>query len=236
MQLGRVYMIVSPSGRVYIGSTIQTFKKRWRHYFKLSCKSQIKLYNSLKKYGVENHMFYELWEGDMNLMLQKETEFGKFYDVLGKNGLNLRLPNIGDIYKSVSEETREKMSNSRKGIKISEETRKKLGKAPVFQSEEFKNKISLIHKGKIISEETRNKLRIAKKGNCKEIIEKLAIMKRIPIIQYDLEGNFIKEWSSMSEVQRELKIDKSQISGCCKNKLRNKTAGGFIWKYKNKMF
>ena len=51
-----------------------------------------------------------------------------------------------------------------------------------------------------------------------------------PVIQYDLDGNFIKEWSSMHEIERELGFDHANISACCKGK--RKSAYGFIWKYK----
>lgn len=52
------------------------------------------------------------------------------------------------------------------------------------------------------------------------------------VIQYSIEGDFIKEWSSTMEVQRELGIHNTIISKCCMNKPHYKTAGGFIWKYK----
>ena len=52
-----------------------------------------------------------------------------------------------------------------------------------------------------------------------------------PVLQYSKEGNFIKEWPSMMKVERELGIHNSSISMCCLEKL--KSAGGFIWKYKN---
>lgn len=53
-----------------------------------------------------------------------------------------------------------------------------------------------------------------------------------PVLQYDLNGNFIKEWISASEVQKELGISQSAISACCRNKYGYKTAGGYIWKFK----
>lgn len=49
------------------------------------------------------------------------------------------------------------------------------------------------------------------------------------IDQYDLKGNFIKTWDCMNDIQRELKINSSNVHSVC-NKKRNK-AGGFIWKY-----
>ena len=51
-----------------------------------------------------------------------------------------------------------------------------------------------------------------------------------PVIQYDLEGNFIKEWEATKIASTKLNIHASNITNCCKN--NRKTAGGYIWKYK----
>lgn len=51
------------------------------------------------------------------------------------------------------------------------------------------------------------------------------------ILQYDLNNVFLKEWDSAMEIQRNLKINNSNIIACCRSK--RKTAGGFKWKYKN---
>lgn len=51
-----------------------------------------------------------------------------------------------------------------------------------------------------------------------------------PVLQYDLNGIFIKEWSSASEAARSLNIPISNICSCCNN--QRKTASGYIWKYK----
>lgn len=50
------------------------------------------------------------------------------------------------------------------------------------------------------------------------------------IVQYDLNNNFIKEYSSLTLASINLNIDCSCITKCAKNK--RKTAGGYIWKYK----
>ena len=52
----------------------------------------------------------------------------------------------------------------------------------------------------------------------------------IAILQYSKSGEFIKEWPSSREVKRVLGINNSHIIQCCKG--RYKSAGGFIWKYK----
>lgn len=49
------------------------------------------------------------------------------------------------------------------------------------------------------------------------------------ILQYDLEGNFIKEWKSIKEATKNLKC--SNITNVLKG--RYKQDNGFIWRYKN---
>jgi hypothetical protein len=49
------------------------------------------------------------------------------------------------------------------------------------------------------------------------------------IIQYDLEGNLIKEFKSIVSAAKEIGVSNGNIQGVLLNK--RKTAGGFIWKY-----
>lgn len=55
---------------------------------------------------------------------------------------------------------------------------------------------------------------------------------KIAIYQYDLNGNFIKEWNSIAEAANFYGVYAQNISKCCKKKC--KTIGGYIWEYKNK--
>jgi len=50
------------------------------------------------------------------------------------------------------------------------------------------------------------------------------------VLQYDFNGNFIKEFYSIAQASRETKIN--GILGCVSNN-PIKSAGGFVWKYKN---
>jgi hypothetical protein len=59
-----------------------------------------------------------------------------------------------------------------------------------------------------------------------------------PIVQHDwwavyegAENTFIKEWKSIKEASKALNIERSNITACCKKKL--KRAGGFVWRYKD---
>jgi hypothetical protein len=105
----------------------------------------------------------------------------------------------------------------------------------VPKSEEVKKKISKKLKGQVLSEETKKKMSESRMGHgwSDEAIENLkkAARKRMrPVLQYDLDGNFIKEWGGFAEIVDELKVSKSPIYACCKGNA--KKAHGFIWKYK----
>lgn len=101
--------------------------------------------------------------------------------------------------------------------------------------------------GKKMSDEHNEKLRQAKLNNPKNVgnrkprteeqKEKMRksilgkTIKRYHILQYDLEGNFVREWSSLREIEKmEPLFKRNQISKCCKEKRQN--YAGFIWKYK----
>lgn len=64
----------------------------------------------------------------------------------------------------------------------------------------------------------------------KEMLIFLGMQTCVPVLQYDKGNSFIKEWSSFAEIQRELNISGSNACQCAKGKV--KSAGGFIWKYK----
>ena len=51
-----------------------------------------------------------------------------------------------------------------------------------------------------------------------------------PVLQFDQNGIFVKEWEYINQARDFLGIDPSTIVRCCKG--RQKTAGGYIWKYK----
>lgn len=67
-----------------------------------------------------------------------------------------------------------------------------------------------------------------------KINEKLrnTIKTRKPILQYDLNMNFIQEFQSINEACRQLDIFKYPLSQCCNNKKKNYK--GYIWKFKEK--
>ena len=61
-------------------------------------------------------------------------------------------------------------------------------------------------------------------------IERRAKSKSKSVLQFGLNDNFIKEYPSAMQVERELGFGHQNISKCCKGKL--KQAYGYKWKYK----
>ncbi len=180
MNLGRVYMIISPCGRIYVGSTTRNFKERWEDYISLNCKSQIRLYNSFIKYGVKNHKFYKVWIGNINDMLMVEAKLGRIWNVLDRNlGLNCQLPKESDIYSCISEDTRKKMSISAKNKPpISIETKLKMSNSLKNPSLETRQKMSNSRKGMKHSQETKDKIGRLNKGRKLSEAHKLKLSQR----------------------------------------------------------
>lgn len=53
-----------------------------------------------------------------------------------------------------------------------------------------------------------------------------------PVLQFSKDGDFIREYPSTMEVQRQLGFSQGFVSACCRGKY--KQAYGFIWRYKEK--
>lgn len=52
-----------------------------------------------------------------------------------------------------------------------------------------------------------------------------------PILQFDLDGNFIKEWPSGNEINRQLHYNANNVTNCCRDKLQ--TYQNYIWIFKS---
>lgn len=260
-----IYKITSPSNKIYIGQSID-IEKRFRQYKRLSCKSQVRLYNSIKKYGWDNHKT-EIIEYCLLEHLHEREIYWKQIELNKVNNDWSKVLFCGLYDKGGgprSEETKKKISKTSTGQRKSEKTKQKISQSNKgikrnlgkHHSEEIKNKISQSNKGKIVSDETKAKKRVSMLGktasdetkkkmsisalgkpkseehkfnmmkNRSNVIKGVVLSNNKNINQYNLEGNFIKEWPSITEAKKTIKGD---INACCSGK--QKTAGGFIWKF-----
>ena len=94
-------------------------------------------------------------------------------------------------------------------------------------TEKFKQKLSLDRKGKIKgphSKETKEKL-------SKSLTGRKVTWGR-PVLQFDKQGNFIKEWSTTKEAERATGAKAIfEVASGYKNQMY-KSSGGYVWKYK----
>jgi len=234
MSIG-IYKITSPSEKVYIGQSIN-IESRWNNYIKLH-KTSIgpKLYNSLKNHGPKNHQFEILEKCSKEELNEKEIYWKKFF--LEKvNKSNILFTEIYDRGSGPkSEETKQKISKANKGKKFSEERKQKIGQSKIGNkyalgykfTKEQKEKISQAKKGKKYHI-TKEKISKIKKENPFKLKNHVWIKK--PILQYDLNGNFICEWESAKKASMCLGIDNGHLCQVLKGRIQS--AKNFKWKYK----
>lgn len=107
-----IYKITSPTGRVYVGQSLNIVKNRLNVYKNLKCKTQTFLYRSLRKYGWDQHTFEIIEECSEEELNCRERYWQDFYDVIN-GGLNCILTECGDDLKRYSEETKQQISQTR---------------------------------------------------------------------------------------------------------------------------
>lgn len=99
-----IYKITSPSNRVYIGQSVN-IQRRWKSYKNINnFKSQVKLKNSIMKYGFDNHDFQIIEECLIDELNKKERYWQDFYDSMN-NGLNCCLTSTSEMKMIHSKET-----------------------------------------------------------------------------------------------------------------------------------
>lgn len=109
------------NGKQYVGVTKQVPRSRWNNGY--GYESQDKFYRAIKKYGWDNFEHLILCENKTREEIELlEIEEIKKRDSI-RNGYNI---SVGGWVTNHSEETKNKISNLRKGMKFSEETRHKL--------------------------------------------------------------------------------------------------------------
>lgn len=186
---GIIYKYTSPSGKVYIGQTIN--EKGRRYQFKVSkFYGGGKINNARNKYGAENFTYEVLKEIELDdidklndLLDQYEIEYINFYDSY-KNGYNSTEGGGGA-----------------KGCIRSEETKAKLSLVKQKENNPF---YGLKH-----SDETKKKMSDNNGA-------KWACVK--PILQYTKTGEFVKEFTSLQEASEEINKVPTAIGNCLKGR------------------
>lgn len=172
---GYIYKCVSPNGKIYIGQTINYYKRKSQYKYG-HFSNQKKLWNNCNKYGWNPADTFQIIEEcycglEKEFINEREKYWVKYYDSFN-NGLNCNEGGGGYI---VSDEVRKQRSLQKKGKKLSEKHRKKISEGLLNSdrvwvvSDEQKKKMSEAKTklkkeehsqyGKPRSEETKEKIR-----------------------------------------------------------------------------
>ena len=162
-----IYKITSPTDKVYIGQS-WNWSNRISFYKNNSCKNQVKIYNSLLKYGYANHKVEIVHElpNDISQSILDDYEilYWQFYKDCHVEMLNIREPGRGG-------------KRPKESIEKQRETRKITG---YKHSQDVLDKISLSNKGKIRTPEMVEKMKERLRGRkqSQESINKMVETKK----------------------------------------------------------
>lgn len=213
IKLTGIYVIKNIlNGKYYVGSAFN-IKARWRVHLCQLLKNKhhsIHLQRAWNKYGADSFIFEAIqYCSKEDLTLNEQfwidhfISFNKGYNCKYKaeNGSS----NINKKRGPMSESHKQAIRDSKKNI-----------------SPETRLKLSIANTGYKHSIERRKKQSERQKGNIPTNC--------IPILQFDLNNNFIKEWTSAHKAAQELNLSQSNIWSVLNNK--RKSTGNF--KFKNK--
>jgi group I intron endonuclease len=225
-----IYKIESPSGKIYIGQT-RNLNKRLEVYKNIRCKKQRKLYNSLLKYGYENHKINILEECDISSLNEKEVFYiEKFKTFETDHGMNLTK---GGLHSTMSEETKRKLSEGRigekhhfYGKKFNKEWREKLSKSHIgiVKDKKWRENLSKSHMGIRLTDFQKKVLYDSKIGKISSLCKN---SKKIG--QYNLNDELIKIWDCAMDLKRKYNWNNKNIGAVCRGE-RN-IAYNFKWKF-----
>jgi group I intron endonuclease len=219
-----IYKITSPSNKIYIGQSID-IERRKKSYALLNCNQQPKVYNSLVKYGWENHQHEIIEECSLDKLNERELYWKEYYvkqlgwdnvlfcELHDRDGGPRSEETKQKLRKPKSKEHKIKIGNANRRPKP-EGFREKLQKPKSFQH------VENISKGKL------GKNKPMGFGN------KITELKSKPIQQFTLEGELLNEFNSVKEANLFLNKSSHSIGRVCRGE--TKTAFGFIWKWKAK--
>lgn len=202
-----VYMHISPSGKRYIGITGSSVEERWKNG--LGYKTQL-FYRAIEKYGWDNFQHIIIAE---NLSLsdaeKMEIELIKEYNTITPNGYNRAFGGLGSSGHTMSDYSRQKLSQKLKGRAVTAETLDKRKETIRNRPQEKTKKIYRIIGDKMLGDKHPS----AKK-----------------VDRYSLENEYIDTFSSIHEIERLFGFSFKNISACCRG--LQYSAYGYKWCYK----
>ena len=232
---GRIYCVIClPNEKWYFGQTIRSVNERFaQHILSAQRGSDHKFHRAIRKYGEENFLVEEVLtvSAPTKEILKKKLDYVEMRLIKRFNtkidGYNST--DGGEGLVNLSEESLAKISKALKGRKFSDETLKRMSDAAKLRVGELNSNFGN-HKlsgknhplyGKHHSEETKRKISEANLGkpgyqnNCRKVF------------QYSKDGIFIKEWNTIIDIKRELKLNGHTLRKRLQDGLPYR---GYLWK------
>lgn len=237
MKFSGIYTITNKiNQKIYLGCATN-IANRWkshRSYLRLNKHNNTHLQRAWNKYGEENFEFELLIECEEVDLYSEENYWCNLLNCVDyKYGYNIKSTSPTGNFK-MSEESKRKLAISATGRKHTQETKDKISEISKLKklSKEHKEILVTCNKSRVWSKESRKK---ASEANIKRSgIKKCIEIHEVPILQFDLEGSFIKEYSSITKASQENKVTRYQIYSQCYDQVKTKTRKStkFIWKLK----
>ncbi len=221
------------NGKMYIGKT-NNLKRRWNEH-KWGKGNTCILNNAIKKYGIDNFFFDVVAEipfdtvEELNSVLKiLEMYYIQLFNSFN-SGYNATIGGDGICFYKHTDKTKEILSQRQKEKWLDKDFRNKCATAALgyHHTDDAKRRIreALLSRDHGIYERAAAKRKGIKRDP--EVIMKGAIKRRKPVLQYSIDGTFIKEYPFVRKAIDEFG---GAIAQCCAGKLN--TAYGYIWKYK----
>jgi group I intron endonuclease len=245
--MGYVYLVTNKiNGKRYIGqSKCDDIQTRWASHRKM-LKDSIGRYllAAYHKYGINSFKFQIICICFDECCDELEEQYIKKFNTLVPNGYNLK---TGGKSSKHSEETKQLIAK-RLRERVTDEIRLQMRERAknnrlfsylkVYTDEEkqFISKKQKEYWAKL-SDEERLKISNERKGRnitsqkVIDALEKGRELNRKRVGKYDLVGNLIAEYNTITEASVQNNIAHSSISKVCLKKPKYKTAAGFAWKY-----
>lgn len=205
--------------KIYIGQSIEIERRLQKHK---TIKDDLYIHRAIQKYGVKNFSFDIIQKCSQKQLDEKQIYWIQYYNSLIPNGYNM-IPGGSNGAGLAKGKIVQKYSLQGQFIE----------QYPSANQAGIENNIN----GRNITSccnGQRNQAGYFQwkwKDSEKEIQPIKGILIDDKVLQYSLNGEFIKQYNSVKQVCQVFKFSKSALSNACNGKI--KTLLGFQWKYKN---
>jgi len=254
-----IYLIINlQNNKFYVGSSVNVKKRKNKHLQQLRKNNHDNSYlqYSFNKYGESNFVFTLIEDvPDKNNLIIREQYWIDTLDACNKNIAYNILPKANSMlgYKHGSKSTEK---HRQAGLNLSPESRQKIAESKYKSVIQLTLEGQFVKKWISIKEicdtlefdQPHISTCCANKNNVKQHKGFIWVWeynykdfdinnykrpyknnKGKITLQYDLDGNFIKEWLNAKTASRELGLEYISITECCTGRI--KKSQGFIWKY-----